>query len=277
MSVASHPSGIRRPVAVVGPCRGAGDGRLGRSALPCGHSTAGGRLRRICGTLSGVPGRELVLGAGAFFLALTAVVATQAMMVGEVAVLRAIQLATSDELDALAAVYTHVSSVETMVVIGAACAATLFAAGWRWRAAAPFGFLLTLPIEMAAKMLVAQPQVDPEYVRRAGNYILLWMGTAYSYPSSHASRAAFLACLVWVALVSFGPLRGRHWLAGAIAAALAVTLGLTRVYLGYHWPSDVVAGWALGLLSFGAVAWAMSRWQRFSVSLSHILARRGGT
>jgi membrane-associated phospholipid phosphatase len=200
-------------------------------------------------------------GAGVFFLALTVLAATQAAVGLETTGLRAIQAVTTEELDSFAAAYTHLSSLETMVLFAAACSVVLLASGWRWRAAAPFGFMLTLPVEMAAKMLVAQPQVDPEYVRRAGNYILFWIGTAYSYPSSHASRAAFLAGLVWVVLVSVGPLRGRRWLAGGIAAALAVSLGLTRVYLGYHWPSDVLAGWALGLVSFSVVAWLVTRWR----------------
>jgi membrane-associated phospholipid phosphatase len=200
----------------------------------------------------------MALGTGLFFLALTALVATQAAIRLEATVLRAVQSVTTEQLDSFAAAYTHLSSLETMLLIATPCGCLLFAAGWRWRALAPFGFMLTLPLEMAAKVLVAQPQVDPEYVRRAGNYILFWIGTAYSYPSSHASRAAFLACLIWVALVSVGPLRGRYWLAGAVALVVAVTLGLTRVYLGYHWPSDVLAGWALGLASFGLVAWLVT-------------------
>jgi undecaprenyl-diphosphatase len=38
---------------------------------------------------------------------------------------------------------------------------------------------------------------------------------------------------------------GRRWVAAGVALALAI--GLSRVALGVHWASDVMAGWALGL------------------------------
>jgi undecaprenyl-diphosphatase len=41
---------------------------------------------------------------------------------------------------------------------------------------------------------------------------------------------------------------------GAIAAALTVIIGLSRIYLGVHYPTDVLAGWCIG------AAWAMLCW-----------------
>lgn len=68
-----------------------------------------------------------------------------------------------------------------------------------------------------------------------------------SFPSSHSAGAM----LTGVALVI--ALGGRsRWLAVAIVFALLV--GLSRVLLGVHWPSDVIAGWGFGLLWAGSAA-----------------------
>lgn len=66
-----------------------------------------------------------------------------------------------------------------------------------------------------------------------------------SYPSGHASG---IAALVTVGLVLAWPRLAarRRRLALAAGVALAVLVGLTRMWLGVHFLSDVVGGWALG-------------------------------
>ena len=81
-----------------------------------------------------------------------------------------------------------------------------------------------------------------------------------SYPSGHSSG---IATLVTVALVLAWPLmaaRARHW-ALAVGVVLVLLVGLTRMWLGVHFLSDVIGGWALGVgwalltaLLFGAFA-----------------------
>ncbi len=57
-----------------------------------------------------------------------------------------------------------------------------------------------------------------------------------SLPSNHASNAAAAAVVTAWAAPPLAP----------YAIALALLVGVSRVYLGQHWPSDVLSGWALG-------------------------------
>jgi len=66
-----------------------------------------------------------------------------------------------------------------------------------------------------------------------------------SFPSGHSANAMMVYVTLAVTLVE-DPRRQRFWLLGAFGLALLV--GLSRVMLGVHWPSDVVAGWSFGLL-----------------------------
>ena len=65
-----------------------------------------------------------------------------------------------------------------------------------------------------------------------------------AFPSSHAANAT----LVWLCLALLLPRTRRGRMLAIWAAAwLALAVGLSRVMLGVHWPSDVIAGWSFGL------------------------------
>jgi undecaprenyl-diphosphatase len=108
----------------------------------------------------------------------------------------------------------------------------------RWRdalfaAAATGGSAL---LNMGTKRLFARDRPD------------LWDSispeTTYSFPSGHAMGSMTLA-LVLVLLA--WPTRLRWWVAAAMAVFVPM-VGLSRVYLGVHYPSDILAGWAAASL-----------------------------
>ena len=70
--------------------------------------------------------------------------------------------------------------------------------------------------------------------------------TTYSFPSGHAMGSMTLA-LVVVLLCWFPRSRwgwGWRWPVMVIAALFVLVVGLSRIYLGVHYPSDILAGWA---------------------------------
>ena len=75
-----------------------------------------------------------------------------------------------------------------------------------------------------------------------------------SFPSGHAMLSAAVFLVLGALSARF--VRRKRVKAYVIAAAVTATVlvGCTRVYLGVHWPSDVLAGWALG------AGWAMACW-----------------
>jgi undecaprenyl-diphosphatase len=112
--------------------------------------------------------------------------------------------------------------------------------------------LLVAPVNALLKELIGRER--PQFARGGAEY------TSLAFPSGHAMGVAALVTtgllLAWPAL---GRAARRWWLAAGIA--LCVLVGLTRLWLGVHWLSDVVggeafgAGWTLLVVSvFGRLA-----------------------
>lgn len=102
---------------------------------------------------------------------------------------------------------------------------------------------LLVAITLSGRLLVELQKDWSGRVRPDANDHLVHVANL-SFPSGHAANAT----LVWLCLALLLPRSARGRLHAIWAAAwVALAVGVSRVMLGVHWPSDVIGGWAFGL------------------------------
>jgi membrane-associated phospholipid phosphatase len=130
----------------------------------------------------------------------------------------------------------------SIAVLAFACAVFYLRSGGRWTAA----FVVACPTGAGILDTVLK---DVFHRHRPHLWPHAAIINSFSFPSGHATiSSAFLAGLTYVAWKLYGAPTGT--LTALACGALATGIGFSRVYLGVHWPSDVLAGYAVGL------AWA---------------------
>jgi membrane-associated phospholipid phosphatase len=99
------------------------------------------------------------------------------------------------------------------------------------------------------KMLVGRPHP----VRQPGSGLMWPLFDAYSFPSGHA--VFYMAFFGAIAFLLWRRFTGAaRWAGIAVCTTLIVLVGPSRVFVGAHWPSDVLAGYLVGGLWLFAVA-----------------------
>jgi membrane-associated phospholipid phosphatase len=92
-------------------------------------------------------------------------------------------------------------------------------------------------------------RLGPHYATTVGSPELFAGGDIF--PSGHTANAV----VTWGVLAYLATTPGVRRVTSVIAALLALGVGMTTVYLGTHWVSDVLLGWAAGLLVLLALPW----------------------
>ena len=135
----------------------------------------------------------------------------------------------------------------------------IFAALRRWSDGlllAACGILPSL-INLALKELVARPRPDAA--------LAVVQETGYAFPSTHTVFAiAFYGALIYL-VGEWDGLARRPALLRVVRGALALfvlAVGASRVYLGAHWPSDVIGGFLFGGLCLATLVAVHRRMQR---------------
>lgn len=86
----------------------------------------------------------------------------------------------------------------------------------------------------------ARPEIVPHLTEAGGN----------SFPSGHSFNAAVVYIAMALAFAAISRRESVRWTVIAAAMAISLAIAWSRVWLGVHWPSDVIAGW------LGGAGWA---------------------
>ncbi|MGV8846156.1 phosphatase PAP2 family protein [Tessaracoccus sp.] len=140
----------------------------------------------------------------------------------------------------------------------------------RWRSWLPVTLMLAAALGSLTVTVVGKNYIDR--VRPPHEFAIPPFETSPSFPSGHALNAVVVggvvAYLLWR---RFEGRRRARVVVVVLAAIYALAMGLSRVYLGHHWLTDVITGWLLG------VAWLAAVITTHLVAVGLVERRRGAT
>jgi undecaprenyl-diphosphatase len=204
-----------------------------------------GRMRRLFGVspAAGLLLIAVIFAASAvvwFFIVLLVQVVTGGPITGtDTRVINLVTTLRTSAADHVFYAITLLGSAETIVVIaGIAILFTLLLARYE------DGLMIALAVTAGSgfylliKVLVQRPRPPLEDA--------VYVQSGFSFPSGHSTVSAALYGTLAYLLIRGARGKPLKVLIGTAATLLVFAIGLSRVYLGVHYPSDVLAGWAAG-------------------------------
>jgi undecaprenyl-diphosphatase len=172
----------------------------------------------------------------------------------------ALYRAASPPLTAIMRVATFAGSWVWLSAVTLAAVLLFRRLGAPWRAKLLVVAVLgALVLENGLKLLVRRARPEPYFGTR--------LPISFAFPSGHAldSLVVYLALAILVS--PYIASRGRRVALFAAITVLVLLVGISRIYLGVHWTTDVLGGWATG--AAWLAAWAILADRRQSAGLSH--------
>ena len=142
--------------------------------------------------------------------------------------------------------------------------ASLVLGYWLWRRGdrlsaglLAFAFLGAYLLDMIAKIGFGRARpglADPTALGPDPLHFFSWDPSSGAFPSGHAMQSI----VVYGFLVAVMQARLRPWV-GVVSLVLVLAIGMSRIELGAHWPTDVLGGWLIGIAWLASVLVARRR------------------
>jgi len=115
----------------------------------------------------------------------------------------------------------------------------------RWHGALFLAGLLVSGIALSETIKHGVGRLRPQVVKHLDQVV------SPSFPSGHALNSTLFLLAVALLVGRLPRARGARWILYSVAAGLSLAIGLSRIALGVHYPTDVLAGWLIGAAWLG--------------------------
>lgn len=173
---------------------------------------------------------------------------------GDEEVLRKFQEFENPKLTIAARIVTSLGDKETAVMSVLAVAGILWAVGRRRESIAALLILISESLGLLSKALIDRPR--PEFI------LFPPVPDSGAFPSGHAIHAVLFFGFLMFMVMDNTKSRSLKIVALITLPLIILSVGVSRVYLGFHWPSDVLGGYIFGGVCLWILLWAVKLYKR---------------